>query len=308
MDPLVSICCCTYNHEDYISDCIEGFLIQETNFDIEILIHDDASKDGTAEIIKKYEKQDERIKVIYQSENQYSKGIRPISQFNFDRAKGQYITICEGDDYWTDPKKLQKQIDIFRKDSSIGCVVTDYSKKNQTKNTYEHAVISAKFKNIKEGYIKPIKIFSESLRKTRTATSMIEKKWIDKIINEDYLKHVPGDTQIFGYLFLHSKIYFINADTSVYRILPESESHTKSFNKKQLFLKSYIDYMRHLNKKYPLGIKDRRYLKKSIKILRIRQLAHEQKKVNILIESILFILNGYQSMHIIKQIKYAFRN
>ena len=137
---------------------------------------------------------------------------------------------------------------------------------------------------------------------------MIEKKWIDKIVNEDYLKHVPGDTQIFGHLFLHSKIYFLNSDTCVYRILPESESHTKSFNKKQLFLKSYIDYMVHINKNHPLGIADRRYLKKSLKLFQIRKLAHEQKKVNILIESILFILKGYQSMHIIKQIKYAFRN
>jgi len=108
-DPIVSICCITYNHEKYIRDAIEGFLMQKTLFPIEILIHGDASTDKTADIIKEYEvKYPDIIKPIYQTENQFSKGVSISATYQFPRARGKYIAICEGDDYWTDPHKLQK--------------------------------------------------------------------------------------------------------------------------------------------------------------------------------------------------------
>lgn len=110
-EPLVSICCITYNHEKYIRDAIEGFLMQETPFPFEIIIHDDASTDMTATIIREYEKKfPELIKPIYQIENQYSKRRNAPLSASFKKAKGKYIALCEGDDYWTDPLKLQKQI------------------------------------------------------------------------------------------------------------------------------------------------------------------------------------------------------
>jgi glycosyltransferase involved in cell wall biosynthesis len=116
-EPLVSISCTTYNHEKYIGDALDSFLMQKTDFDFEILIHDDASTDGTAYIIRDYEKKYPNIiKPIYQSENQYSKGIqRMFYTFNDHRALGKYIALCEGDDYWTDSYKLQKQVDYMRK-------------------------------------------------------------------------------------------------------------------------------------------------------------------------------------------------
>lgn len=113
--PLVSICSITYNHAPYIRQCLDGFLIQKTNFKYEIIIHDDASTDGTAEIIKEYvEKYPDLITPIFQTENQYSKGVRGMfPKFCFPRAQGKYIALCEGDDYWTDPLKLQKQVDFL---------------------------------------------------------------------------------------------------------------------------------------------------------------------------------------------------
>ena len=113
--PLVSICSITYNHAPYIRQCLDGFLMQKTNFKYEIIIHDDASTDGTAEIIKEYaEKYPDLITPIFQTENQYSKGLRGFyARFVYPRAKGKYIAICEGDDYWTDPLKLQKQVDFL---------------------------------------------------------------------------------------------------------------------------------------------------------------------------------------------------
>ena len=113
--PLVSIRCTTYNHEPYIRDAIEGFLMQETDFPFEIVIHDDASTDGTADIIREYEKRyPNLIKPIYQVENQYSKGGGGITRILNKKMRGEYVAICEGDDYWTDPRKLQIQIDEMR--------------------------------------------------------------------------------------------------------------------------------------------------------------------------------------------------
>lgn len=114
-EPVVSVCVITYNHGKYIRQCLDGILMQEVTFPYEILIHDDASPDNTAEIIREYEaKYPEIIKPIYQTVNQYSQGI-DVGKYNFERAVGKYIALCEGDDYWTDPKKLQMQVDFLEK-------------------------------------------------------------------------------------------------------------------------------------------------------------------------------------------------
>lgn len=113
MEPIISIVCNTYNHEQYVRETLEGFLKQKTKYSFEILIYDDASSDNTANIIKEYEKKyPDIIKPIYQTINQYSQGLKPARQ-NRKRAKGKYIAVCEGDDYWIDENKLQKQVEYM---------------------------------------------------------------------------------------------------------------------------------------------------------------------------------------------------
>lgn len=108
----VSICCLAYNHAKFIRQALDGFVMQKTNFPFEVLIHDDASTDGTADIIREYEaKHPDIIKPIYQTENQWTK--QNVSNFNFSRVQSEYVALCEGDDYWTDPLKLQKQVDFL---------------------------------------------------------------------------------------------------------------------------------------------------------------------------------------------------
>lgn len=110
----VSVICLTYNHAPYIRKCLDSFVMQKTNFPFEVLVHDDASADGTAEIVREYaEKYPDIIKPILQTENQYSKRVRFIQVFMLDKARGEYFAWCEGDDYWTDENKLQKQVDFL---------------------------------------------------------------------------------------------------------------------------------------------------------------------------------------------------
>lgn len=121
MMPIVSICCITYNHAPFIRKALDGFLMQEPPTGVsandpwyEILIHDDCSTDGTDAIIREYAEQyPDLIFPLYEEVNQYSKDDRDIDMYNYNRARGKYIAYCEGDDYWTDPFKLQKQVDFM---------------------------------------------------------------------------------------------------------------------------------------------------------------------------------------------------
>ncbi len=116
---IVSITCVAYNHEYCISEALDSFLMQETNFPFEIIIHDDVSTDRTADIIREYEKRFSNIvKPIYQKENKFSQGINPMS-FIFPKVKGKYIAFCDGDDFWTDKQKLQIQVDSMEENPEV---------------------------------------------------------------------------------------------------------------------------------------------------------------------------------------------
>jgi len=137
-NPVVSICCTTYNHEKYISKAIESFLMQMTDFPFEIIIRDDCSTDSTADIIKRYvEKYPNIVKPIFETENTYSQGIRPMPVV-FAKATGKYLALCEGDDYWTDPNKLQKQIAFLENNPDYVITYTDcefFDRSGSIKNT-----------------------------------------------------------------------------------------------------------------------------------------------------------------------------
>jgi glycosyltransferase involved in cell wall biosynthesis len=121
---LVSICCVTYNQKKYITECLNGFINQKTNFNYEILVHDDASTDGTSDIVKKYEKYHPKLfRNVYQKQNQFLIQ-NTLTNILFPMAKGKYIALCEGDDYWTDPLKLQKQVDFLDQNSKCSYVFT----------------------------------------------------------------------------------------------------------------------------------------------------------------------------------------
>lgn len=129
---MVSVLCLAYNHEKYIRQTLDGFVRQRTNFNYEILIHDDASTDATADIIREYEKKYPFIKPVYQTENQYSQqNHKPIIEtFLLPKAKGKYVAWCEGDDFWTDEEKLQKQVDLLEQNTDCIAAISNVSKAN----------------------------------------------------------------------------------------------------------------------------------------------------------------------------------
>ena len=116
----VSVICIAYNHEKYIEQCLKSVVSQKTNFKFEVIVHDDASTDNTAQIIKKYELQyPEIIKPVYQKKNIYSDPDVDFSRTLMSYATGKYITFCEADDYWCNDYKLQKQFDIMESNKNL---------------------------------------------------------------------------------------------------------------------------------------------------------------------------------------------
>lgn len=125
---MVSIHCLVYNHEPFLRQCLDGFVMQKTNFRFEAVVHDDASTDGSAAIIREYaEKYPDIIKPIFETENQWSKKDGSLDRIMNEACVGKYIAFCEGDDYWTDPLKLQKQVSLLEAYPEIVLCTHKYS-------------------------------------------------------------------------------------------------------------------------------------------------------------------------------------
>lgn len=207
--PLVSICCVTYNHEKYIRQCLEGFVVQQTNFLFEILVHEDASTDDTAIILKEYEiKYPHLFKCVYQTENQFLKQ-NTLTNILFPMAKGKYISLCEGDDYWTDEYKLQKQVDFLEA--------------NEEYNICFHQVKILKNNKLVENYI------TQTPERTTTIEDLSKGNFIhtvSSVFRNNLLNGLPkwfgdlnaGDYPLHMLLAEKGKIFFMNECMSVYRI------------------------------------------------------------------------------------------
>ncbi len=121
--PVVSVICHTFNHSRYLRDAVHGFLSQLTDFPFEIIIRDDASTDGSGAIAREMgQKYPRIIRVVVESENRYSQGVMP-SVATFPMARGRFIALCEGDDYWSDPRKLQRQVEFLAAHPEAGMAI-----------------------------------------------------------------------------------------------------------------------------------------------------------------------------------------
>lgn len=256
--PLVSICCITYNHEKYIRYAIESFIMQKTNFPFEIIIYDDASTDKTKEIIEKYYRDNpDIISPIFQSENQYSKGVRGIAaRFTFPRARGKYIALCEGDDYWTDPYKLQKQVDLLEANPDFGMVHTNVNVVDSS-----NKVIFASDTNKPSG-----DVFYDLLKSAFivTCSTCFRRDIIHEILDYAKINNVKCafDYWLWLHIAMRTKIHYMPEITSAYRSHSGGVSRGGGFFKEIVPL-AVLDAVsckltyfpeRNLNKKWELYI------------------------------------------------------
>ena len=234
---MVSVVCDVYNHEPYLRQCLDGFVIQKTNFKIEVLVHDDASTDKSAEIIMEYtNKYPDIFKPILQQENQYSRGVGIWKTYQIPRVAGKYVAICEGDDYWTDPLKLQKQVDFLESHPDFDMVRTDSNVYYQDTNITINSVFGKKlFPNCEDTFVDYV------VRPAWLATC----SWLIRSPLGDY-DNLPndcfkGDLALMIYIAKRSKVKYLPEVTSVYRVLKNSASHFSDSADNIRFWKSQVN-------------------------------------------------------------------
>ena len=258
---LLSISCIAYNQEQYIGQALDSLLAQQTAFRYEILVHDDASTDGTAAVIRSYaEKYPDLIKPICQTENQHSKGIRVGTVFNLSRARGKYMAYCEGDDFWTDPFKLQKQVDYM--ESHPDCSFCFHAVQVVTRQgTPTRRII----RPYRESRPVPIEdIIEGGGRFLGTNSTVYRRELMDQ--PPDFFMQAPvGDFPLVLYLATRGNVYYFDEVMSSYRTgVPGSWTNSMvSSREKQLkvrtgmiaMLDAFDEYTGH---KYAASVKVRR--------------------------------------------------
>lgn len=213
---MVSIRCLVYNHEPYLRECLDGFVMQKTNFRFEAVVHDDCSTDNSAAIIREYaEKYPDIIKPIYETENQYSKGDGSLGRIMNAACVGKYIAMCEGDDYWIDPNKLQKQVDFLESHTDYSMCFTNAQVRNDDNLTYSFNEGAVEEKEYKSN-----DIFGHWIVPTASAVFKREILHI-KPKNTKYTT-MYGDIELWLNCANYGKVRGMSDYTSVYRIQPGS--------------------------------------------------------------------------------------
>lgn len=213
---VVSVYCLAYNHAKYIGKTLEGFVNQNTNFEYEVIVHDDASKDETQDIILEFAKKyPDIIKPILQKENQYSKGTSIIKNIIFPQLSGKYIAICEGDDYWCDNNKLQKQVDYL--DNHHDCIACVHNTKKLIDNKLTNEVFNSKKSN---GYLRIKDLLATGSNQFHTSSIMYRRELMirdDRPYFMDCVKSI-GDYPMSVNMAISGKVYYFKDVMSVYRV------------------------------------------------------------------------------------------
>lgn len=265
MGPLVSIVTFTYNHEKYISQTLDGFIMQKTNFDFDIIIHDDASTDTTQSIIKKYEKKfPNLIRPIYQKKNQKSRGSGIVTRIAFGLIRGKYVALCEGDDYWTDPFKLQNQVNFLEANDTYAMCCTDYDVLDNISGAFERNYLSTKYLfnsatsiNIEEYILKRFQIRTLTVLFRHNAYLEFLKSTSDRVLSN----YAAGDFPIWIYFLARYKVRYLPQSTSVYRVTSGSASRPVNAEKKYLFQKEISDVNLLMADQFGLSYSVKRELK-----------------------------------------------
>lgn len=268
--PIVTIWCLAYNHNPYIRQCLQGFVEQKTTFAYEVLVHDDASTDGTQEIILEYQKKyPEMIKPILEKENLYSRHDGSLMKLQVEKCNGKYIAFCEGDDYWTDPLKLQKQVDFLESHPDYGMCHTDFSLSDGSRRRHYSEIYQ-------DGNYFPGMLEHENVM-IGTLTVLFKKEVFDRTPKYYfYNDFVAGDKPRWIELSKEAKIKYLSDITACYRILPHSASHSPSVEKNLSFRRGLQDIREFYAKKYNVTLTD--YNNYYTSVLRVCYMASDAQK------------------------------
>ena len=263
---IVSICTLTYNHAPYLEDYFKSILSQKCDFKYEIIINDDCSTDGTQDILLDYAaRYPDVVKVVIQEENQYSKGDRGFFvKYCFPRCSGKYIAFCEGDDCWTDPLKLQKQVDYLELHPECVLVHTDMDVKNISTGELYHGKWKRQknFNLIERSFgTKLIPLLLQGRYSVTTLTACARHSALKSCLKDGLLiqdkKLLMGDTIMWVALASKGSFHLISDSCACYHVLPESASHSRNFSNVIAFYESCLYMIERLSSLYGISAADK---------------------------------------------------
>lgn len=209
--PIVSICCPTYNQEQLIESAIKGFLMQKTSFRFEIILRDDASQDDGVAILKRYQRYYPNIiKLILNKSNQLKFGHKSLTEFA-KQAKGKFIALCDGDDFWQNPFKLQKQYDIFEKHDNVSICFHSMETDANASVNFKHAWTPSEYE-----FISQYQVISNDGGFMPTSSIMFRNKNISPVL--EFIRHAPvGDSFLQFYLSFLGDVVFLKGSYGIRR-------------------------------------------------------------------------------------------
>lgn len=208
----VSVICMAYNQEKYIEQMLRSVITQKTEFRFEVIVHDDCSIDATADIIRKYQNEyPDIVRPIYESENQYSQGVDIVMGLCLSKSKGKYIAICEGDDYWSDDTKLQRQFDVMEQHPELDMCVCRANEINGTDDSFIQEIRPQK----KDCILSVEDVILGGGRYVATATHFYRRELFENMLPFEQIMNFDYTNQIKG--ALKGGIYYIDTCMAVYR-------------------------------------------------------------------------------------------
>jgi len=257
-NPLVSVHMITYNQALYVAQAIESIVAQKTNFFFELVIGEDCSTDNTRDVVLEYKKLYPDIIQLITSDNNV--GVVNNTRRVTAACKGKYIAYCEGDDFWHNPNKLQKQVDFLESNSDYGLVHSDYNLFYEvTQKTIEnyndnHAII------IPEGFIYE-ELLNPQKYIIKTPTACFRKEFLTNYFSYDVMQQRNwklDDLPLWLEIAKHLKIKYIPESLATYRIMAESVSHTSNASKRHQFHLMVYDIRKYYSGKYGCSLNNQK--------------------------------------------------
>ncbi len=233
-DPLVSVCMTTYNQAPYLAQAIEGVLAQRTSFDVELVLSDDCSTDGTAELCAAYAAQ--YPTVIRLVTGPVNVGWRANYRRTFEACRGTYVAYCDGDDYWSDPFKLQKQVDLLETDAACGMCYTRSERVVEATGqrwSYPQRESFCDFDSL---------LFNNTVENcTAVARRELIGRYYAEVRPEEHPQWLTDDAPMWIWFSRFSRIRALDCVTAVHRLLPQSVSQSGAVERRIAFCDSLAD-------------------------------------------------------------------
>ena len=256
-NPLVSVCVTTYNHAPYLAKAVESFLAQRCDFGVEIILSDDCSSDSTLEICRSYaERYPDVVRVL---SSEHNVGMRANYRRTLEAARGKYVALCDGDDWWCDENKLSRQVEVLEADEQLGlCYTRSRRVQGEREWLYPAGEMYTDFDNM---------LFNNTVENSSAvARKDLVMQYYAEVRPEEHPEWLTDDAPMWIWFAAKSKMVAIDEPMAVHRLLPESVSQSGNYLKRIAFCDSLMDISLWFGERYGGGRHTKKLWRKRMEV------------------------------------------